>query len=294
MRVYIIPVSKAFQPETSCLIYPKTSSYIGVERVFYEWVLHNRNNCGGEIELTEFAEQADYCYLPVFWTNYFLNHKFAKSGMRELEEECARVVTAPEKTFTLCQYDDGPIVDLGETRLFLASRRTKNDRDIPLLCSPHKYIDVNKKFIASFVGRAGTHPIRRDLKKILRGCKGFLFLNGKWGEKIFVRVMERSYACLCPRGYGGSSFRFFEAMQMGVVPVHIGDNDIRPFKSQIDWENCSFYFEEPDEAVRVLQECPTERLQEMGRSAKAIYQEIFSNDNWCRYVIRELAEMKNK
>lgn len=292
MKIYMIPVSREFQPETSQLIYPKHSSYIGVERVFYEWILKDHS---GEIELTDSAEEADYCYLPIFWTNYFLNHHFAKSGMKELEAECARAVTAPEKTFTLCQYDDGPVVDLGETVLFLASRRTKNDRDIPLLCSPHQYTpNAKKKYIAGFVGRAVTHPIRRELKNELKGQKGFRFLNGKWGEKIFVHVMERSYACLCPRGYGGSSFRFFEAMQMGVVPVHIGDIDIRPFKGQIAWEECSFYFEEPGEAVRVLRECPIEQLQRMGRSAKELYEKIFGSDQWCGYVIRELGEVKNK
>lgn len=282
MKIYIIPVAKEFQPKTSKLTYPKHSSYIGVEREFYNWMVKQNDM------LTSDIEEADYCYLPIFWTNYFLNHDFAKTGMDELCKECKEVLLYPEKTFTLCQYDDGPLVDLGGCHLFLASRRIQEAKDIPLLCSPHIFSRNKKKYLASFVGRAMTHPIRKELKVAVRHNKRFLFLDGKWGEKIFVKVMEKSYACLCPRGYGGGSFRFYEAMQMGVVPVHIGDIDIRPFKGQIDWDKFSFYFEDPYEAIRVLEQYSVERLDEMGKQAAECYSNIFSNDNWCKYVIKEL------
>lgn len=281
MKIYIIPISKEFQPEISKITYPKHSSYIGVERVFYNW-LNKQNDI-----LTENIEEADYCYLPVFWTNYFLNHNFAKTGMDELRDECKQVV-CPDKTFTLCQYDDGPLVDLGNTVCFLASRTIQGAKDIPLLCSPHDFAEKKKKYLASFVGRASTHPIRKELKSAVKHNRNFLFIDGKWGEKVFVKAMEKSYSCLCPRGYGGGSFRFYEAMQMGVVPVHIGDIDIRPFKSQIDWDNFSFYFEDPHEAIIALERCPIERLTEMGKQAAQCYNNIFGNDNWCKYVVKEL------
>ena len=285
MNIYIIPVNKVFQPETAKIKYPRHSSYIGVERVFYNWMKEQR------AVLVQNAKEADWCYLPIFWTNYFLNHDFAKSGIEELEAECKRVLTFPEKTFTLCQYAQGPIVDLKGAVCFLASRKKENgfDFDMPLLCSPHKFVKRRKKYIASFVGRVSTHPVRRELCRIIKHDRQFLFLGGRWGEKVFVRVMEKSYVCFCPRGFGGGSFRFYEAMQMGVVPVHIGDIDVRPFKNQIDWESCSFYFEDPFEAVRVLKRCSEEKLLDMGNQAARIYKDIFSDDHWCGYLLCELS-----
>ena len=76
---------------------------------------------------------------------------------------------------------------------------------------------------------------------------------------------------------------------MGVVPVHIGDIDVRPFKNQIDWESCSFYFEDPFEAVRVLKRCSEEKLLDMGNQAARIYKDIFSDDHWCGYLLCELS-----
>jgi len=93
---------------------------------------------------------------------------------------------------------------------------------------------------------------------------------------------------LCPRGYGGSSFRFYEAMQAGSVPCLIGDIDTRAFKVQIPWDKISFYFKTPREAIESLESMDPFLLEEMGLLAKIYYLEYLKLGKWNDLLINDL------
>ena len=172
---------------------------------------------------------------------WHINHEYGLYGISELQKE-DQLIIDENKTFTICQYDDGPVVDLGKSLIFLSSRKNYNGIDIPLLSSPHKkpFIKPSKKYLCSFVGRKSTHPIREIMFQQLNRGDVFLY-DGDNGSRFFVKKTLESYISLCPRGYGGSSFRFFESMQLGIVPFLIGDIDTRPFKRFINWDEISFF-----------------------------------------------------
>ena len=50
-------------------------------------------------------------------------------------------------------------------------------------------------------------------------------------------LISESYFSLCPRGYGPTSFRLYESISLGSVPIYISDDFFLPFKELIDWEN---------------------------------------------------------
>jgi len=54
-------------------------------------------------------------------------------------------------------------------------------------------------------------------------------------ERLYAGVMRRSWATLCPRGRGSSSFRFFETLCMGRLPVHVSDEYTPPLAEDIDY-----------------------------------------------------------
>jgi hypothetical protein len=202
------------------------------------------------------------------------------------------IVFDDEKTFTICQYDDGPLVNLGATRLFLASRKSAEGLDIPLLSSPHKkpLWSPRKRYTASFTGRIDTHPIRGRMVDALNDRPDVAIVDGNHGSRYFVRLTLASYFALAPRGYGGSSFRFFEAMQLGVVPILLGEFDTRPFKKFIDWASCSFFADEPIALPALLDSVDRATLLDMGRNAGAVYRDHLAFGQWCGYVIRELEQ----
>ncbi len=111
--------------------------------------------------------------------------------------------------------------------------------------------------------------------------------------KYFVRNLLESYIALCPRGYGGSSFRFFEAMQLGVVPFLIGDLDTRPFKRFIAWENISFFAESAAHLDTFFTSLGQKELLVMGKRAAEVYRQSLAYQKWCPYVLRELQSLTN-
>ena len=51
---------------------------------------------------------------------------------------------------------------------------------------------------------------------------------------------------LCPRGYGATSFRLYESMQLDSIPIYIYDNPWLPWCDEIDWNKLSILVESKD------------------------------------------------
>lgn len=288
MKIYILPVASHVQPPRQPFRYPPHNEDYGVEQDFLQYLLSHPE------WLTSSPDQADWHYLPIFWTRWHLNHDFARTGLGELKQELERVIIDERKTFTICQYDDGPVVETGSITLFLASRKTPQGIDIPLLCSPHRVPAVKpaKKYRASFVGNAATHPIRREMMQHLSHRQDVFLHDGHLGTSFFVETLLASYMALCPRGYGGSSFRFYEAMQLGVVPYLLGEWDTRPFRKFIPWDAVSFYSPSVSALNEQFFSLSPAQLLTMGERAAAFWQNHLAYQKWCPFVLRELMELR--
>lgn len=283
MKIYLLEIEKRFQPSKQAFNYPVHNRDYGIEQDFLVYIQNNNL-------LTNNPEEADWHYLPVFWTHWHLDHDYGKTGLEELRSGINSAILDEKKTFTVCQYDDGPVIETGKIKVFLGSRKTINGYDAPLLSSNHKLplFKPTKKYLGSFVGRTSTHSIREDLHASLKNDSRFLFVDGSLGEKFFVKVMLQSLVALCPRGYGGSSFRFYEAMQIGVVPFQIGDIDTRPFKKSIKWDEFSFYTNDAAKVRDIILSKSKTELLEMGKKAKAFYKSDICYQKWCSHLIKEL------
>jgi len=226
----------------------------------------------------------------VYWTRWHLNHNYGAEGVEELQRYVDAAIIDDARTFTVCQYDDGPLVNVGRAIQFLASRKTDQGIDIPLLCKSHwkPWFKPRKTYRASFVGRLGTHPIRQEMAAALEGRSDVSIRDGDIGTRAYVKMVLRSYLALAPRGYGGSSFRLFEAMQLGVAPILIGDIDTRPFKRFLPWDDVSFYVEDVKELSEALARKTDNELLAMGERASTLYKEHLTYQKWCPYVIKEL------
>ncbi|EKE02194.1 MAG: exostosin family protein [uncultured bacterium] len=289
MKIYILPVDKKFQPNKQTRKYPPHSKDYGVEQDFYQYLLKNNDL------LVSDPDKADWHYLPIYWTRWFVNHNYARSGNDLLQEEFDKIILDDTKTFTICQYADGPIIGIKNTTVFFPSRKGTSGIDIPLLCSPHKlfpFFNKKKKYLANFVGSSLTHPLREEMEECLKDRKDIFIYGKNKNTRFFVNKILESYVSLCPRGYGGGSFRFFESMQLGVVPFHIGDIDIRPFKKFINWDEVSLYTDSVSNIIDLLNSKSKSDFLLMGKKAKELYYNQLFFQKWCYYVIKELEELK--
>jgi hypothetical protein len=284
MKIYILPVAKEFQPSTISVTYPSHNvGFKDAEELYLEY-LNNHPNV-----LTSVPGEADWHCLPVFWTHWLVDHKFGTVDLHRLQAECRRVIIDDSKTFTIHEYAEQPKVDIGKTVAFLGSRTSPTGIDVPLLCAPHFFSPRPKRYLASFVGNLKTHPIRREMEELFKS-RSDVHIAGGGGTDYFVQMMLESYLALCPRGYGGASYRFYEAMQLGAVPLLIGNIDHRPFKEFLDWEAVSFFVHSVQEADEVLN-WDKGRLLIMGAAAKKLYDSELANGNWCKYVERVLEKL---
>lgn len=237
--IAIAPVERALQPSDSPFVYPNNSQDWGVEQDFLEFLLHRYPRRTSDLS------KADWVYLPVFWTRYHLWHGFGATGLLDLKAAVQPYRRYLKKSFTICQYDDGPLIDLGAARVFLSSRKGRFGYDAPLLSETDIEPVSNegeRRFFASFVGRFSTYDKRRLWLQDLHSDFGEVFIHdGHMDSAEYLGVLHRSDISLAPRGYGGSSFRFFEAIRAGSVPWLIGERDTRPFKDSLPWGRASFF-----------------------------------------------------
>lgn len=287
MKIHVLNTPGLLRPGNQSFRYPSHNEDYGVEQDFLAFLERNP-------ALTATSpEEADWHYLPVYWTRWHLNHNYGAEGLEELQSLVDGVVLDDARTFTVCQYDDGPVVRLGGAVRFLASRKGDEGIDIPLLSAPHRkpWFPRRKKYLASFTGRIGTHGIRRSMAEELEGRCDVFIHDGDKGARFFVDTMLASRIALCPRGYGGSSFRLFEAMQLGTVPLLLGDLDTRPFRKFLPWDDFSFYAPDASAAALILDDRDRRDLLEMGLLACRTYRQELDFGQWCKYVIKELEDL---
>jgi hypothetical protein len=88
-------------------------------------------------------------------------------------------------------------------------------------------------------------------------------------------IIARSQFVLCPRGYASSTWRLYETMKAGRVPVIISDQWVPPIGPA--WETCSIRVREKDIAkIPHLLEVYESRAEVMGQCARRVWEEWFS------------------
>ena len=109
-------------------------------------------------------------------------------------------------------------------------------------------------------------------------------MNPQWSEKVssddfklFEEVSSRSKYMLCPRGYGTTSYRLYEAFQYGAVPVYISDEFWLPYESTLDWDKLIVRIT-PDQLpnLKSILNGYDDRWETMIAYATEVYEEFFS------------------
>jgi len=188
-------------------------------------------------------------YIPIQWTNYLVKQNYGRD-IQDLNNYLKLNLKSEEKYFTIVQYSGGPLIELENTLIFsmggtMNTKLGKNSKVIPLPLlydSNLKKADLEKKYIASYIGRP-THKIRTKLEDRITSNEKFYIKNitsmsssiSKENLELFEKLIKESYFSICPRGYGPTSFRLYESIQMGTVPIYISDKFFLPYIEFLDW-----------------------------------------------------------
>jgi hypothetical protein len=195
-------------------------------------------------------------YIPILWTNFQIENWFAskKNEMQKVLDEWINENKCIDGYFTIVQYDDGPLLKLPENTIIYGA--CSGTIPIPLIYEDknftleniEKYSYENKNILCSFVGNLTSNNVLPNVRQTLfdkfKNNKNFLMINsGGWTPNVnktnqeqFIDITLKSKFSFAPRGYGRSSFRFFEIFKLGTIPIYVW-NDINwlPFKNIIDY-----------------------------------------------------------
>jgi len=275
------------KPKALYPTYPPYHQGNYLEEYFYEWycknkVITNKN------------------YLDVFWTNIYCNAASRKANPIDIQS-AINTLDNTKSYFTVCQHDDGPYENLPpDTLIFSAggNRTRGNIIPIPLICSPitNEFINDRKTIFCSFVG-SRTHAIRQHLTERWNDDEDFIFASQDWQESvpkknltIFKTLTIKSKFTLCPRGYGKSSFRLYEAIQLGSVPVYVSDSHYLPWADKLDWtEFCVIIKpEQINDLKNILLSYSDEKINSMIKYGQQIYNSYFSLEGMCEQIAYRL------
>ena len=195
-------------------------------------------------------------YIPVAWTNFQIEGWFQskKKEMQKSLNEWVDKNPSDNGYFTIVQYDDGPLLQMPNDTIVYGA--CSGDIPLPLIYQDNNNTLVNlpnktfreKTILCSFVGNLTSNSVQPNVRKIMFDTftNKYLFKminSGGWTpsvngdlQKLFIDTTINSKFALAPRGYGRSSFRFFECFLLGTIPIYIwNDKNWLPFQNSIDY-----------------------------------------------------------
>ena len=247
--------------------------------------------------------RTDLSYLPVFWTDLFLHaqtHRFLParqaaiaSSLRELLD---RQLDERRCYFTVLEYDH-MIWDWHAfpRNVAVFSAGGWGDLPIPLLKGSPPFSCPAKDIPLSFVGRidgaSDATGLRSRMHQALRDHAQFSS-GPTWRD-----VMARSTFSLCPRGLGRTSFRLYEALSVGSIPIYLWDDrEWLPYRDELDWSefSLSLHIDRVAELPDLLSRITPQQIHRMQRRIGQLYEAYFTLAGTCRRIVSAVERLADR
>lgn len=183
---------------------------------------------------------------------------------------------------------------------FYKSQRKNNESSFPV------FIPDLKKYSSGYsmrdsVGFCGdsNRPVRKEALSILKNSDIYLdhvevfsffqnpSVNKKQGRENFLKNLEENAFILCPRGCGNFSYRFYETMAYGRIPVYIDTDSVLPFENLIDYREEIVYVDEKDldklpEKIKEYKEKYDGKIVERQQRCREIWENYLSPNGFLK------------
>jgi|7_EtaG_2_1085326.scaffolds.fasta_scaffold00691_18 hypothetical protein len=236
-------------------------------------------------------------FIPAGWSACYINSKDAPQ--RELQKKL-NDLDSTKNYFTVSTHDDAPRERLPPNTIRFSAGGNAGDIAIPLIVSkipPALSKNChNKEYFASFVGSM-THPVRRNMLSNFVNNKDFIFDVQGWSPSIsqqkldkFLETTKKSKFALAPRGYGKTSYRLYEIMQLGTVPVYITDEEWLPWEDELVWDEFCVRINTNQIPMldMILKQFSEAECDEMIENAKIIYDDWFTIESVTNRILKRV------
>lgn len=236
--------------------------------------------------------------IPIYWTTAYLDGVNVQLYVDALDQS--------GQYFAVSQHDDAIKEKLPPDTIVFSAGGNTGGIPIPLVCSPIPKFDINggkRYWLASFIG-SDTHPIRKDIVNLFGNNPNFKIDIKQWSFNVdldsydyFRTTTTYSKFTLCPRGYGAQSFRTYEAMQLGSVPVYIHDDNVwLPFNDIVSWDKFAVVIHQKDlpNLESILEAIPDDQYASMHEMGQFMIQNYFNIEGTCKQIHNYLTNESNK
>lgn len=277
--------------------YPPFKNGLYMEEYFCKYM--NNNNI-----------QTKRKYIPALWTNFQIEGWFRhnQNEMQHALNEWVDENPSENGYFTIVQYDDGPLLQMPNNTIIYGA--CSGDIPMPLIYQDNNNTLINspkktfreKMVLCSFVGNITSNSIQPNVRKIMFDTfmNNYLFKminSGGWThsvndnlQKIFIDITVNSKFALAPRGYGRSSFRFFECFLLGTIPIYIwNDKNWLPFQNIIDYEKLCIVINisQVNEIENIIKNIDEKQYNNMWNYYNEI-KHLFELEGMSRQIIQEI------
>lgn len=264
----------------SGIIYPPFST-IYFEKYFYKYIMSSNNQ-----------KMIDK-YIPVYWTENQISTCDS--------DKCQKLIDSLQKDttyFTIVQHDDGiTMVKMHNTIVF--GMGGVGNIPLPLTYENSElfetYKNTPKTIFCSFIGSI-THPCRKELCYAIIDKPNVFIKVQNWtntvsetAQKLFIDITSNSRFTLSPRGYGKTSFRMYEALKLGSIPVYVYDDPWLPYTEILDWNKLAVLIHINDIPTMYERLCKiTDNDIYTMLAYYDKYKHLFTFDGMCEYIVKKM------
>ena len=249
------------------------------------------------------SPQLSYIYIPIFWTDC-RNQLQGQDGLDQYKKTIEQFFEGLDRSrtyFTLMQHADGfaPITIPSDLRLVVfdsgGAVAVAHPYDlniitipIPLLKQELQPSYVEKKRLGTFVGTIATEHRGTDTRpRLLALYNGTFDFAGH--REDWPAFMESGQFSLAPRGYGPTSFRLYESLQLGLIPIYVWERfSWLPYQELIDWDDIAIIVGRPfiRSIDRLVRDAPVAAMRQKILQVR----HMFTYQYTAEYIVRILKE----
>ena len=197
-----------------------------------------------------------------------------------------------KKYFTVVQWDDGVLNNLDGLDIKIFASGGVGDYPIPLICMPNEIIQKPRDIFASFIGviTGRGNGTRFTIQNDFGQLKGYK-ISEMTNFDDFKDTMSWSIFSLCPRGYGKTSFRICEALNLGSIPVYVYDEPWIPFNDILDFTTYGVLIHKPEiyKIDKTLKSFSNEQIEQLRETGKHVYKNYYTYEGCYDRIIEILA-----
>lgn len=244
-------------------------------------------------------ENADYVIIPYKWDNYSDN---TKTIIDEAKKNGKKVIALHNDDFA-------PKMKLKDEDGYLFTTTiTKGSNEINEFSFPSFTGDffMSESNINRKIGFCGalTHPLRTDVLSKLSSSDmetDFIIRSGFFAPELskdqarieYFSHIDRNTFNLCIRGAGNFSYRFYETMMMGRIPIIVDSNQIFPFEKHLDYSEFSIRIDYKEEDIigyikSEINKLTDEKIVNMQKTSRKLWKEFMSPEGWVKNFTKEL------